>query len=249
MVLVFVLVVVILLCCNCNCSCSIIINGISKLKRVSSCFIISTILSTYVPINIGSINFNNNAIAVESSEISRLRIGYNQLNYLLKNWDEKTNYCVFGEIKKELLSNDMKDELIQKSKYGGTLDKNPDTINIKCKRDPEVVRQFLGLGNEPIALSLKNAESLMRKPSTLQLIDPDNIDRYIEAVDKYSESIAAADGLSYAARTDYSSTENTSKGDTSLKGSSKEDYLSKTKTAVEAVVANLNIIVDILQLQ
>ena len=184
----------------------------------------------------------------DANQIKRLKVGYNQLSYLVRNWDEKTNYCVFGEIKRELLSDDNKYELIESAKFGSTLDKNPATVNIKCKRDPQVVREFLGLGNEPVALALKNAEALMRKPSTLQLVDPDDIDRYIEAIEKYSINVAAADGLSYAARTDYSSTENATKGDISLKGSSKEDYLSKSKQAVEVIVTNLKTIVDILKL-
>jgi hypothetical protein len=184
----------------------------------------------------------------DANQIKRLKVGYNQLSYLVRNWDEKTNYCVFGEIKRELLSDDNKYELIESAKFGSTLDKNPATVNIKCKRDPQVVREFLGLGNEPVALALKNAEALMRKPSTLQLVDPDDVDRYIEAIEKYSINVAAADGLSYAARTDYSSTENATKGDISLKGSSKEDYLSKSKQAVEVIVTNLKTIVDILKL-
>ena len=242
-------ILLLLCCCSCSVYSKIVLNSISKFKHISSCVIISTFLSTYIPIHIDSLNFHNNAIAaVETTELSRLKIGYNQLRILLRDWDERTNYCVFGEIKKELLSADNKQELIEEAKFGSTLDKNPATVNIKCKRDPEVVRQFLGLGNEPVASYLKNAELLLKKPSTLELVDPDNIDKYFDALENFSQSMAAADGLSYAARTDYSSTENTTKGDTSMKGSSKEDYLAKTKTAVANVLANLNIIVDILKL-
>jgi hypothetical protein len=217
-----------------------IVNGKSMLKlyHIKNVIIVPFIILnplSYIDNNIIS---NNIAIAIESNtidpnDINRLKKGYLQLNYLMNNWDEKTNYCVFGEIKKELLSDDNKNELIDKAKYGSTLDKNPATVNIKCKRDPQVVREFLGLGNEAIGLPLKSADKLMKKPSTLMLVDPDDIDRYIDAVEKYSENIAAADGLSYSARTDYSSTENASKGDTSLKASdTKEDYLANNKSVL-----------------
>jgi len=235
---------------------TICVNGktLLKLNHITNSIIVPFIIFNQFSFIDNNIHYNN-AIAIEanvivdSSDINRLKKGYLQLNYLVTNWDEKTNYCVFGEIKKELLKDENKDELIKKAQYGGTFDKNPATVNIKCKRDPQVVREFLGLGNEPIGLLLKNADNLMKKTSTLQLVDPDDLDKYIDAVEKYSENIAAADGLSYSARTDYSSTENTTKGDSSLKASdTKEDYLAKTKKSVESILINLKTIIEILKL-
>ena len=45
----------------------------------------------------------------------------------------------------------------------------------------------------------------MKNSKATDKVDPDIIDSYFEAIEHYSEAIAAADSLAYAARTDYAS--------------------------------------------
>lgn len=86
----------------------------------------------------------------------------------------------------------------------------------------------------------------MRKPSTIELIDEDNIDQYFEAVEDFSRAISEVDSLTYGARSDYATTETFAKGDTSK--SSEKDYLQqskkgvmKLKNALEKIVLQLRL--------
>jgi hypothetical protein len=182
-----------------------------------------------------------------NSDLDRLKKGLKSLNYLIDNWDKKTTYCNFGEFKRELLDVKNKDELLIAANEGGMLDKSK-TMNVLCKRDPEVVRAFLGLTDENILLS--HAEALMRSPRALSRIDPDRIDLYIDEVEKFTQAVASADSLAYNARTDYSSTENFSKSsmDQTSAGEGKITYLSQSKISVMSARDALADIVNLLNL-
>ena len=92
----------------------------------------------------------------------------------------------------------------------------------------------------------------MKKPSTVDSIDPDAIDEYFEAVDLYQQASSAADSLAYQSRTEYASTENFPKEDLvansgkTLMG--KETYLSQSKVQVVLVRDALDKIVKALHL-
>ena len=73
----------------------------------------------------------------------------------------------------------------------------------------------------------------MKKPSTLDLVDPDNIDDYFEAVETFVQAVATADSLAYQAHSDFASTETVTKdfGKQAI-NIGKDDYLSQSKNAV-----------------
>eukprot|EP00607_Mallomonas_marina_P010197 CAMPEP_0182422894 /NCGR_PEP_ID=MMETSP1167-20130531/8731_1 /TAXON_ID=2988 /ORGANISM="Mallomonas Sp, Strain CCMP3275" /LENGTH=119 /DNA_ID=CAMNT_0024601365 /DNA_START=417 /DNA_END=776 /DNA_ORIENTATION=+ len=119
-------------------------------------------------------------------------------------------------------------------------------MKVMCKRDPQVVRAFLGLTDENP--NLNNAYDLLQKTSTLERVDPDRIDEYVENVDKFAQAISSVDSLSYNARSDYSSTETFAKGQQDVLQSKNTDYLSQTKRSVIDVRNTLAVIVDILNL-
>jgi hypothetical protein len=83
----------------------------------------------------------------------------------------------------------------------------------------------------------------MKQPSVLERVDSDAFDMYLEAIETYTQAVAAADGLAYTARTDYASQEVKSKED-SLKPSGKKDYLSQSKDSVIIVRDSLRYIVE-----
>ena len=123
------------------------------------------------------------------------------------------------------------------------------TMRVMCKKDPEVVRAFLGFTKENLVLS--QADALMKKPSTLDLVDPDLIDEYFEAIDLYQQASSAADSLAYQARTEYASTENFYKEDMKANTESltgKQTYLTQSKAQVMLVRDALVKIVKALQL-
>ena len=90
---------------------------------------------------------------------------------------------------------------------------------------------------------------LMKKASTIDLVDPDNIDDYFEAVETYVQAIATADSLAYQARSDFASTETVTKafGKQAI-NIGKDDYLSQSKRAVIIVRDQLKKIVTALAL-
>jgi hypothetical protein len=90
---------------------------------------------------------------------------------------------------------------------------------------------------------------LMKKPSTIDLVDPDNIDDYFEAIETYVQAIATADSLAYQAHSDFASTETVSKGYAKEAiNSGKDDYLSQSKRAVIIVRDQLKKVVTALAL-
>ena len=178
------------------------------------------------------------------SDLMRLKKGLGEIDYLLNHWDEKTTYCNFGEFQRELMDEKNKEKLLKAAAETGLLDYDKSkTMNIVCKRDPEMVRALLGLTSENKVL--QKADVLMKKPDTLELIDSDDFDKYMEAVDKFTEAVAAVDGLAYNARTDFASTETFKKDDSD---DNKSKYLEQSKSNVAIARDSLKSIVSILKL-
>ena len=92
---------------------------------------------------------------------------------------------------------------------------------VHSKRDPQMVRAFLGL--TPDNLTLNNAERLLKKPITINRVDPEYIDDYFEQVDKFIMGVSSVDALSYEARTDFASIENNNKQSALEKGQNSDD--------------------------
>lgn len=184
------------------------------------------------------------------NDVNRLKRGLNELNFLLKNWKEKTLFCNFGEFQTDLLTSDNKDKLLKVAAETPFFDYDKSkTMIVKCRADPQMVRAYLGL--MPDNLTLNNIEKLMKKPSTLQLLaDPDAVDEYFEQVDKYTIALTSADSLSYQARTDYASTETTLKDDSDgrTSGGGKVSFLDQSKDSVQKCRDALDRIVTLLNL-
>jgi hypothetical protein len=187
-------------------------------------------------------------VVVSPNDVNRLKLGLREINYLLDHWEEKTTYCNFGEFQRELLLPENKEALMKAAKETGLLDYDKSkTMRVMCKRDPEVVRAFIGMTKDNLLLS--KADVLMRKPSTVEMVDPDHIDEYFEAVETFTQAIAAADSLAYQARTDYGSQESTSK-EAALEAikiaesGGKKDYLDQSKSALETVRDSLTTITN-----
>ena len=184
----------------------------------------------------------------EASDILRLKYGLKEVTFLINNWEEKTQTCNFGEIQRDILLSANKDKLMKAAAKGSLIDYSKSgTIDIMCKRDPQVVRAFLGLMPEENDV-LFQADKLMRRPATMNKLRSDvDFEQYIAAVDGFELAISSVDSLSYDARTDYSSTETAKKGDTSLKASdAKKDYLSQCRDSVIIARDYLQQVVDML---
>lgn len=202
------------------------------------------LVNTVAGISVFSFSSAVTIAEIPTNDLARLSKGLREVDYLIDNWSEKTTYCNFGEVQRDMLDIKNKDKLILAAKKGGLLDYDKsDTMNVVCKKDPQVVRAFLGL--TPDNLNLNKADILMRKSTTLETINPDQIDTYIEAVDTFSQAVAAVDGLSYNARSDYASTETFSKS-SDLGTNIQSDYLEQCKSNVIKARDALRLIVDLL---
>lgn len=195
------------------------------------------------------------AKVLDFNDISRLKYGLREVEYLIDNWDEKTTYCNFGEFQRELLLPENKEKLMKAAAETGLLDYDKSkTMNVMCRKDPEVVRGLLGLTPENTLLN--QAEVLMKKPAVIDRVDPENIDEYIDTVERYTTSVAAADGLAYQARTDYASQMTDSKEKVMAASASVSDgkqdnqnYLAQAKDNVVIVRDSLRYIVSQLHIQ
>lgn len=80
-------------------------------------------------------------VEVSPNDLNRLKLGLREINYLIDNWDEKTTYCNFGEFQRELLLPENKGKLLDAAKEFSLWDYDKSkTMNVMCKRDPQVVR-------------------------------------------------------------------------------------------------------------
>ena len=83
-------------------------------------------------------------VEVLASDLNRLKLGLREITYLIDNWDEKTTYCNFGEFQRELLLPENKGKLLDAAKEFSLWDYDKSkTMNVMCKRDPQVVRLVL----------------------------------------------------------------------------------------------------------
>ena len=99
----------------------------------------------------GPFNYNDNVVraadlTMDANDIRRLKVGLSTINILLKDWTEKTTYCNFGEVKREMMADGNEATLLKEAAAGGLLDYDKSaTMNVMCKRDPQIVRAYLGL--------------------------------------------------------------------------------------------------------
>ena len=111
----------------------------SSLKR----FIAAGLMVPAIAFNQITPSVSNAAQQVEVSpnDLNRLKLGLREINYLIDNWDEKTTYCNFGEFQRELLLPENKGKLLDAAKEFSLWDYDKSkTMNVMCKRDPQVVR-------------------------------------------------------------------------------------------------------------
>ena len=196
-------------------------------------------------------------VNVDLNDPKRLVLGLRELTYLSDNWLRKTTLCNFGEFTSELLTADKKEELYAAASKAAFWDYDKTaTMTVKCKKDPQVVRAFAGLTNDNLLLF--NADKLMSKPEIVDRVDSDDIEKYFESVEAFTLAVAEVDQLSYAARTDYGSTETfappSKEGSPPLVDSSgsvivaKSTFLDQSRLAVDKMRVSLAFIVEALKL-
>lgn len=130
------------------------VNIIKWMKSIVICNISGMILLNNINIDINNNNiliiptiaYAREAKTMRSDDLNRLKYGLKEVNFLLDHWEEKTTYCNYGELQRELLSPENKEKLLEAAALTGLLDYDKSaTMNVMCRKDPQVVRGFLGL--------------------------------------------------------------------------------------------------------
>ena len=101
------------------------------------------LLASTLSINqiIPSVSYAAQQVEVSPNDLKRLKMGLREITYLIDNWDEKTTYCNFGEFQRDLLLPENKGKLLDAAKEFSLWDYDKSkTMNVMCKRDPQVVR-------------------------------------------------------------------------------------------------------------
>jgi hypothetical protein len=150
-------------------------NTIKWMKRIVICNIFGVIISNNVNIDnnnnffiIPTIAYAREAKTMRSDDLNRLKYGLKEVNFLLDHWEEKTTYCNYGELQRELLSPENKEKLLEAAALTGLLDYDKSaTMNVMCRKDPQVVRGFLGLTGTSTPSSSLSSSSLSSSSSTL----------------------------------------------------------------------------------
>lgn len=228
---------VILICFLCK-------SGQSAPRRVVSSFVAIALSSVGLSPPIIAPAAALSQVTFEKNDLGRLRRGLLEVNFLLNNWDEKTIYCNFGEVKKEMLQTENKKQLLVEAASTGLLDYDKSaTMNVLCRRDPEVVRAFLGLTQENLLLA--RADDLMRRPDTIARLDDDDVDSYLAAVEEFSVAVSNVASLGYSARSDFGATEAQTREQLLAGG---DGRMGQTKASVVLARDSLQTIVALLHL-
>ncbi len=139
-------------------------------------------------------------------ELEKLQKGHARVRYLLDHWDDVTQVC--GTV---IMSDTERKQVVRTEGGGGTTG---------CTKTPLRVQEFMGFKSTQDPLY--KADKLMVRATPL--VDPDDLDGYLEAVEKYKEK---ADNTALMAYT-------SSWGEANPNGGKEviDDYLERTKADV-----------------
>mgnify|MGYP006165101639 CR=1 FL=1 len=130
-------------------------------------------------------------------ERDRLRRGLVELDNLLLQWTDLTVDCRYGEIRRELLGADSKEQLL---KEASSMSKSS-TMETLCKTNPQIVRAALGTSRDG---PLSKPGALLQKPALIDALDDVAFDEYQAVSEQLQTAISAADAAAFAAGNDYS---------------------------------------------
>lgn len=156
-------------------------------------------------------------------ELEKLQKGHARVRYLLDHWNEVTEVC--GTT---IMSDTERKQVVRTEGGGGTTG---------CVKTPLRVQEFMGFKSTEDPLY--KADKLMVRATPL--VDPDNLDGYLDAVEKYKEK---ADNTALMAYT-------SSWGEANPNGGKEviDDYLERTKADVVESEKSLRKVLGFLDLQ
>ena len=134
-----------------------------------------------------------NAISNKSSPLPKLMEAQDTLDKLLTNWKKATIDCTYADVPRELLEAKNKELLLEKASTFALFDKS---VSVEtCKTTNRIVRDYLGVtGKGPLVGIEKSVRTGLEF-----LDDPDDVERYFDEIEAFSQALSRATSLSYAA--------------------------------------------------
>jgi len=124
---------------------------------------------------------------------ARLETALRVLQRLVEDWQELTIECNYAEVDRGMLGASNKTLLLQKA--SGNYQTDSSVVTNTCRSSSVQVRKYLKLSADS---PLGRVRILLSKPSTLDLVDPENLDAFISATERFERAAAAADATAYA---------------------------------------------------
>lgn len=177
-------------------------NAVSRRNMLQTAFLIST--NTGLVTGVVAVPAAGAAAELPSAkELERLQQGHARVRYLLDNWNAVTEVC--GTT---IMSDTERRQVVRTE--GGT----------QCTKTPLRVQEFLGY--KSVTDPLYRVDKLMVRAGPL--VDPDDFENYLDAVERYREKADQSSLLAYTS----------SWGEANPNGSKEviEDYLEQTKMQV-----------------
>lgn len=214
----------------------------SRRTWAQQAFLAAGVVTTHI-----STSLPSRAHAAEGSKWSTVKAPIEEatdtLVKLLQNWERAVIDCTYADVPRELLEQKNKELLLEKASTYALFDKSVSVVS--CKTRVTIVRDYLGrTGIGPLVdlnNNLKTAVKLLLQDDAMAM---DEIDVFVQMVEDLQRELTRADSLSYSARRDFSSMNNF---DPSLKSEVLADPgsdLQQCKTAIQAAVAILQIILE-----
>jgi hypothetical protein len=183
------------------------------------------------------------ALAVSSDTttvVASIQDATQTLQTLLDNWENAVIDCTFADVPRELLESKNKEQLLEKAKTSALFDKSASIVT--CKTTNRRVRNYIGAtGKGPVVGLEKN----LRKGLDL-VVDPDNLDVYVQGIEDVQESLSKATSLSYMSGVaDFNSVNNFKQEDKERVMAS-DSNLNQARGAIQKTVKGLNEILALL---
>jgi hypothetical protein len=182
------------------------------------------------------------ALAVSSDTttvVASIQDATQTLQTLLDNWEKAVIDCTFADIPRELLESKNKEQLLEKAKVSALFDKSASIVT--CKTVNRRVRDYIGAtGKGPMVGLEKNLRN------ALDLVDPDNVDVYVQGIEDVQQSLSRAKSLSYMSGVADFNSVNNFKQDDIKRVLSSDSNLEQARGAIQLTVKGLNEILALL---
>ena len=173
-----------------------------------------------------------------TSSLAAIQDAADTLQKLLDNWKKAVVDCTYADVPRELLSQENKQELLEKASTFALFDKSVSVVS--CKTNNRVVRDYLGTTAKGPLVGL---DKQLRR--ALDEYEIEDLDTYVQVLEDVQQALAKADSFSYSASSDFSALNNFQEEDATkiLSGNSN---LQECRSCIQSAVEGLNRIIKIL---